>query len=332
MIRHAASVQLILAYMHACQCAVLYPAAAASPHQAAPGEEGAGGTEEQWLPMPDGRWYHRSCVHHHADGFELTRTKDEVTVREKGLPVAVLPPCPFTARSASQPRSATEAPLYYSDWSVYAQHVEASKQFSGMTSVWAVPPKPKNRGPAGLSAVYFFNGLEDGGGQHGNATLILQPVLQHGRSGCLIDPLAWADWHLGAYLVDGNGRAHCGRNFKVNPGDSVLGNMTQTDVATNTWLVQAQVMGGTTSSYSASLGVDKIMNAAYITLEGMVIYNCGAYPPGNGTTFSANSLVDGSGAHVASPLWVPMLRHQDCAQSVRTAGNGDVTLIYDASN
>ena len=49
------------------------------------------------------------------------------------------------------------------------------------------------------------------------------------------------------------------------------------------------------SKYSASLG-DKIINAAYLTLEGMVIYNCASYPAApNGTTFTDNVLVDKAG-------------------------------------
>tara|TARA_B110000285_G_C14941517_1_gene522246 strand:- start:495 stop:653 length:159 start_codon:yes stop_codon:yes gene_type:complete len=50
---------------------------------------------------------------------------------------------------------------------------EPKKRFSEMTSVWQVPPNPKTTGPAGMSSVYIFNGLEDGGGVHGSASLIL---------------------------------------------------------------------------------------------------------------------------------------------------------------
>jgi len=46
-----------------------------------------------------------------------------------------------------------------------------------MSSKWTVPANPKKWGPAGLSSVYIFNGLEDGGGVHGAGSLILQPVV-----------------------------------------------------------------------------------------------------------------------------------------------------------
>ena len=37
-----------------------------------------------------------------------------------------------------------------------------------------VPPKPRSRGPADMSSVYIFNGLEDGGGERGKSTMIMQ--------------------------------------------------------------------------------------------------------------------------------------------------------------
>eukprot|EP00947_MAST-08B_sp_MAST-8B-sp1_P005757 g5757.t1 len=221
---------------------------------------------------------------------------------------------------------------YYSDWSVYAEHAEPSAGLSYMSSAWKVPAKPQKSGPAGLSAVYFFNGLEDGGGKHGNASLILQPVLSHGRSGCVVNPLAWGDWHMGAFLVDGSGRAHCGKAIKVSEGDTVVGNMTLTDSATNTWSVTAgSSSSSTVSKYTAALGSSVKINAAYLTLEGMVIYNCQSYPAGGGTEFTANVLKDGSGASV-QPRWTPMVRHSECGQGVQVgSGDGAVMLKYDST-
>ena len=91
---------------------------------------------------------------------------------------------------------------------------------------------PESKGPAGLSSTYIFNGLEDGGGHHGSATLILQPVLQYGKSGCLVNPALWHSWHLGAYLVDGSGRAHCGPHIAVSTGQTVVGTATSTSFGT----------------------------------------------------------------------------------------------------
>lgn len=261
--------------------------------------------------MPDGYLHHRSCIHLHDSHLDSSEFSS-------------LGECPFPRRAPNITQLG-----YYSDWSVYAQ-IPEPKGYSSMSSTWTVPAKPTKRGPAGQSAVYLFNGLEDGGGHHGAASLILQPVLQFGKSGCLLDPLLWDDWHFSAYLVDGNGRAHCGPRMKVNAGQTLVGNMTLTEASTNTWTVTASVADTKqVSSYSASIG-NATIDAAYLTLEGMVIYNCAAYPPGGGTRFFSNVLIDKSGQPLQDLEWTPEVRHSECAQAV-TANDGTVTLQYDSS-
>ena len=284
--------------------------------------------------MPDGKLYHISCIHHHDDDFKvekmftgslLTKKNSEGHVEQEWLP-----PCQYKPKEKTPEMIEKENNLgYYSDWSVYAQMAETEKLFSEMSSVWTVPPAPTDHGPAGLSSVYIFNGLEDGGGIHGKSTLILQPVLQYGKSGCLNDPLLWHMWHLTSYLVDGNGRAHCGARLRVYEGEQVYGGMKQTDAATNTWEVVSKTVGRTkdeVSQYSASLGDTKI-NAAYATLEGMIIYSCHAFPSNDGINFEQNKLVLGDGTTV-NPVWTPEIRHSECAQSVTSEANGDVKLHY----
>jgi len=201
-----------------------------------------------------------------------------------------------------------------------------------MSSKWTVPPSPTKWGPAGLSSVYIFNGLEDGGGVHGKSSLILQPVVQFGKSGCLNDPLLWHEWHLTSYLVDGNGRAHCGKRIYVAPGDVVFGGMVQVDKETNSWEVTSiREKTGETSKYTGALGVAKQMNAAYLTLEGMIIYNCQTWPENQGIEFTDNILIDGNGKTISGETWTPEIRHHECNQHVTVENNGSVQLNYDSS-
>eukprot|EP01079_Euglenida_sp_SAG-EU17-18_P003184 gene3184-3708_t len=267
--------------------------------------------------MPDGRLYHRTFVHHHGHGFTYMALCDGMAAVEGGPPLL---PCLHQSRPlrAHQPPMDLGTPLqqaqYYSDWSVYAQTTSPTlSPFTGMVSTWQVPLPPASRGPADQSSVYLFNGLEDGGGHHGNSTLILQPVLQFGKSGCLLDPADWGHWNVGAYLVDGNGRAHCGKTHRVQPGDTVVGSMVAS--RNNSWTVTARSSDGTESAYTASLGTGVTIDAAYLTLEGMVIYSCQAYPPGGGMVFSNVTLHDAHG-QITQPLWTPEVRHSDCGQSV----------------
>lgn len=212
----------------------------------------------------------------------------------------------------------------------------SSNGFSAMSSTFEVPPAPTSRGPAGLSSVYLFNGLEDGNGHHGEASLILQPVLQFGKSGCVLNPFSWDHWHWIAFFVDGSGRAYCGKTLKVEVGEQLVGNMTlQASTATQqTWEVRAaRPTTGEASTHIVELQ-DKTLDAAYITVEAMICYSCGAYPNTAQTTFSSNVLVDGAGKRIPVGVpphtWTPMARHTECGQQAIPAadGSGDVALRF----
>jgi hypothetical protein len=277
--------------------------------------------------MPDGKFYHKTCVHHHDDTFHVERLPEKRSLLTKKSTSVLLPPCPYPSL-LSLKDVATESPQhYYSDWSVYAQ-TATTTSFNFMTSTWQVPPIPTNHGPFDLSSVYLFNGLEDGAGHHGNATLILQPVLQYGKSGCLINPTKWTSWQAGSYLVDGNGRAHCGKTFPVSVNDTVVGTMTKQSGNSNTWTVTTS--GGpnnATSTYTSSLG-NKIINAAYLTLEGMVIYNCQTYPSGGGVSFTNIELKNDQGEQIKGTVWTPEIRHDECGQSVAVVSSDQVELEW----
>ena len=185
----------------------------------------------QWHDMPNGKLMHESCIHQHDQPFEVL-ADDRVklangTIIEYGA-------CPYEAKNRpgtiASAHAAQNAPLsYYSDWVAYAKNPHASG-VGGMTSDWIVPEAPTSRGPAPpliASSIYIFNGIEDGMGIRDNASVILQPVLQYGKSGCLLNPAKQHDWYLTSYLVTGAGRAHCGTNLgPLSPGEKVRGTMT----------------------------------------------------------------------------------------------------------
>lgn len=263
--------------------------------------------DDDWTLMPDGRKYHKSCIHRHEENDEVESFST---------------PCeyePITTQNVG----------YYSDWSVYAKAVELKDHFSSLSSTWTVPPAPKSSGPAGLSSVYYFPGLEDGSGTHGNASFILQPVLQYGKSGCVIDPLFYHQWHFSAYLVDGNGRAHCGPRMKVSPGEKIKGRIVQ-NPSTGEWTVEAvRLKTNETSSYTTKTLSDRVVDAAYMTLEGMIIYDCHAFPPGGEITFTDIQALSGMGNQV-DLKWQGVIRHNECEQKVDLLSNGDIRLEYDS--
>ena len=166
-----------------------------------------------WLPMPNGLLYHSDCIHQYdtdfhveadtgrvvfADGHSVLHTACSHRPRPAPVNDAAAMRAGYTgpdlnrdaALAADASRGINADPdratpglgRYYSGWSLYAGHTHPAA-IGALSSVWRVPAKPKSAGPAPplvASSVYIFNGLEDGTGHGGNATLVLQPVLQYG--------------------------------------------------------------------------------------------------------------------------------------------------------
>eukprot|EP00948_MAST-09A_sp_MAST-9A-sp1_P001360 g1360.t1 len=284
---------------------------------------------QEWAPLPAGH-FHVSCIHHHDDNnfiVEVTEDGFDKVTYANGT-TTLLPPCPYnrvvygSSMIESLHQGNAEDLSYYSGWVAYTKSLAASA-YTSMSSTWQVPPKPKKSGPAGLSAVYLFNGLEDGGGISGAASFIMQPVLSYGRSGCILNPLEWHQYNLVSYLVSGSGRAHCGKRIKVNPGDIVVGEMTNN--GNNHWDVKGTLIGGAknlTSVYEAILDSEVKVNAAYVTLEAMVIYSCDAYPTDH-VTFTNNQLVPND-MH-----WQKLVNHSECNQTIAISENtGDIDISF----
>ena len=95
-------------------------------------------------------------------------------------------------------------------------------------------------------------------------------------------------------------------------------------------LVTAAVAGGATSSLNAAIGVG--LNAAYLTLEAMILYSCSAYPGSDNVTFTTNQLKQISGANSAAIEWTPKVRHSECGQAVDLNHGSDVMLTWQSTN
>lgn len=307
-------------------------------------------SSDAWHEMPDRWYYHVDCIHRFDEEFHVSHLSDgvaHVTFAHGDRDDVVLPPCPVAPRRAPPGHDASTAyedltqsgraslpksPSYYSDWVVYAQTVH-ERGFGSMTSDWKVPAKPASQGPLPpliSSSIYFFNALENSHGSAGTADVILQPVLQFGKSGCLLNPLKFGDWYFTSYQVGINGRAYCGPSIgPLEEGETLRGSMTLTNASSNTWRVLAlRMKTGETSSHSTALG-SRVLDAAYATLEGMVIYNCKAFPASGSLEFSNNSLL-GTDGTLVKPTWQKMQGHTECSQNVEVSASGDsVVLTWD---
>lgn len=290
---------------------------------------GRNAEEFQWLPFPtaSGTWLvHQDCVHRMDADFHVESLTGRDRLSRGGArdPVDLLP-CPHAPRWLNASRLS-----YYSDWVAFA-HYTLKGGFGYMSSDWTVPQAPKSTGPVpGISSVYFFNGLEDSGGKPGTATYILQPVLSYGKSGCIIDPLLFFQWHLVSFYVTSAGRAYCSPRLHVEVGERVRGVMRLGNDGT-TWTVEStRLVNNQTSTNSVNLN-GKIADTAYLTLETMVNYGCNAFPASGSLTFANNRLAD-RGALAVTPKWSTKVYHSECNQNVVATADGSVTISWDEAS
>src|SRR5437016_3270931 len=189
--------------------------AAAAPAPAAPAAAGE-------LVLTPGGYRHQSLVHHiepehrldfaegairklHVSGHEVA---DLGVLRERPGGQPLMP-----ANVAPHP---TVVPALGSGWIAYAYWTNnTGHPVTRFATTWVVPPPPQTNHN---QTIFLFNGIQ-------NATMIYQPVLQWGPSAAG----GGAYWSVASWYVDGQGGPAFHTNLvRVNPGDVLLGVMTQT--------------------------------------------------------------------------------------------------------
>ena len=121
-------------------------------------------------------------------------------------------------KASGQPR-----PPGPSNWISYAGWFNTSgNPITSFHTSWRVPPAPSVQGS---QLIYIFNGIEPADG-----SIILQPVLQWGDSGKDEDGVqrTGAFWTVASWVVGSGGDAHHTAHVRVNPGDLLVGIITQT--------------------------------------------------------------------------------------------------------
>ena len=283
-----------------------------------------------YVSMP-GQFIHASCVH--AAVGDVAPTEEHAQI----CPYPALPSRQPQARSGSsffaggkqeeeeeeEEEEQVSRKLYYSSWVTWAGFSDSS--ISSFTSSFLVPPPPVDY--LFVTTLFFFNGLQDKGIGEG-ANYILQPVLQYGKSGCG----GGNYWSFAAFYVSASGRAYCGQTFKVSPGSELVGSMSRND-ADGTWnVVMEDRTANQTSTYTTGTALVDDMKPTFacITMEGIVVYNCRAFPGSDETRFYDNVLL-GEGGKEIEPTWEGVVKKNECDQNVRveTDGSGDVTIIHD---
>src|SRR5216684_1149911 len=109
-------------------------------------------------------------------------------------------------------------PALGSGWIAYAYWNNGTgAPLSTFRTTWRVPPPPATQSN---QTIFLFNGIQNYGANYG----ILQPVLQWGSAAAG----GGASWSVASWYVTSSGQAFHTQLVQVNPGDTLVGEMTLT--------------------------------------------------------------------------------------------------------
>ena len=209
-------------------------------------------------------------------------------------------------------------PALGSGWIAYAYWTNnTGHPVSRFATTWVVPPAPSTDHG---QTIFLFNGIQ-------NSTMIYQPVLQWGASAAG----GGSYWAVASWYVDGqSGVAFHSNLVRVNPGDVLVGVMTQTGQSANQFSYNCQFVGIPNASLPVSNVEELTWNIE--TLEAYGVQQCSDYPDTNFTAFGSIDLQTSAGRPALA--WTPVNAVTDCGQSARVVSNanagGEVDIYYTA--
>jgi hypothetical protein len=280
----------------------------------------AGATED--LVLTPGGYRHRSLVNHIEPGHHLDFGSGRIRkMHVSGYEVADLGPAP--KRPGPDPlmpgnvaRHPSKVPALGSGWITYAYWTNNSGHpVTRFASTWVVPPAPATDHG---QTIFLFNGIQ-------NSSMIYQPVLQWGPSAAG----GGSYWAVASWYVDGQGGpAFHSPLVRVNPGDVLVGVMTQTGQSGSQFSYNCVFQG----IANASLPIANVEELTWNieTLEAYGVQQCSDYPNANFTAFTGIDFQTAAG-HPAI-TWTAANPVTDCGQSARIVSNanpgGEVDLYY----
>jgi hypothetical protein len=213
-------------------------------------------------------------------------------------------------------RHPTLVPALGSGWIAYAYWTNNSGHpVTRFATTWVVPPAPATNHN---QTIFLFNGIQ-------NATMIYQPVLQWGPSAAG----GGAYWAVASWYVDGQGGPAFHSNLvQVNPGDVLLGVMTQTGQSGAQFSYYCEFVNIANTGLTISNVQELTWNIE--TLEAYNCQQCSDYPDANFTAFTGIDFQTAAGRPAIT--WTPVNAVTDCGQSARVLSNanpgGEVDIYY----
>jgi hypothetical protein len=215
-------------------------------------------------------------------------------------------------------RHPDKVPALGSGWISYAYWTNnTGNPISRLATTWVVPPAPAT---SNGQTIFLFNGIQ-------NSTMIYQPVLQWGSSAAG----GGTYWSVASWYADGQGGVAFHSNLvRVNPGDVLLGVMTQTGRSGNLFSYACEFQ----SIANTSLPINNVQELTWNihTLEAYGVQQSSDYPNTNFTAFVGIDLRTSAGS--PSVTWTPVNAITDCGQNTRVVSNanpgGEVDIYYGA--
>jgi hypothetical protein len=274
------------------------------------------------LVLTPGGYRKKSLVHHIEPQHMLDFAKGDVKkMHVSGREVADLGR--LEIRKSAEPLMPRNVqhhpgilPALGSGWIAYTSWTNnTGHPVTRFATTWVVPPAPSTDHG---QTIFLFNGIQ-------NSTMIYQPVLQWGPSAAG----GGSYWAVASWYADGQGGTAFHSNLvRVNPGDVLVGVMTQTGHSGNQFSYNCEFTGIANTGLPITNVQELTWNIE--TLEAYGVQQCSDYPATNFTSFYAIDLQTSAG-HPAI-TWGVSNAVTDCGQSARVVSNanpgGQVDIYY----
>jgi len=260
------------------------------------------GVPEDYVRVPGGKLFHKSCVHHVPNGSHLRVDKNKNTfVTLASGEVIVRPRCLYPVIKPG--------PLHGPAWKAWAEYNNTAP-VTKLTTAWTVPPSPASYTG---QILYYWNGIEPA-----QNTAVLQPVLQFGAT-----PAGGGQyWGIASWYVDDSTAQYSDvQQCTIN---TVVGDMTVD--SSGVWTVT-----GVCSPQKATLTYtppDADYTWAYpCVLEAYDVDDCvGQYPSSNQLGF--NNIKLWVGGKQMTPMWAPQTKNNKCNEHVVVQSTVQLTLFW----
>eukprot|EP00048_Salpingoeca_helianthica_P014949 m.224364 g.224364 ORF g.224364 m.224364 type:complete len:318 (-) comp16454_c0_seq1:115-1068(-) len=236
-------------------------------------EEQAAILDQHYSLTPAG-YVLKHCIRKYPSGTTLQTVNGEQVAIHPGGEVVKVPKCerPLVGETALPVVVRNTLPPDYDGWLAYTAF-NKSQGFDAFLGNFSVPHIP----PRVAHILYLFTGLQNldwiplvDPESQGAGFDIIQPVLQYpGDEGHY--------WSVKSWYVTIDSGASASDELRVQPGDTIFGNMTR--VGPTTWFVgSTSVSSGKTTSLNANHPRLRTQPWAYNVLEAYGVSGCQNYP------------------------------------------------------